>query len=49
MAPAFFALVIFRVGSHIYVWASLDYGYPIHSSCIAGMTGMYHHTQLFIG
>jgi hypothetical protein len=30
-----------------YVWTSLDDNYPIHTSCVAEMTGAYH-TQLFI-
>jgi hypothetical protein len=35
--------------SHFYAWVSLDLDPPIHTFCIAGMTGVYHHAQLFIG
>jgi hypothetical protein len=37
----------FWVGSQVYAWASLGHN-PIYASCIAGMTGMCHHTQLLV-
>jgi hypothetical protein len=43
-----FAVVIFQMGSHFYALASLDLDLPIYASCIAGMTVVYHHAQLFI-
>jgi hypothetical protein len=46
---ALFALVIFKIRLHISVPDCLDYNPPIYASCVAGMTGMYHHAQLFIG
>jgi hypothetical protein len=30
--PTSFALVIFQIGSHIYVWTSLDHDFPIYNS-----------------
>jgi hypothetical protein len=42
---ALFTLVIFEIGSHIYVWADLDHNPPISTCCIGGMIGMYHHVQ----
>jgi hypothetical protein len=50
MPPALLVLVlvIFLIGSHMYP-TGLDHNPPIYASHVAGMTGMYHHTQLFIG
>jgi hypothetical protein len=47
---ATFALVIFEIFGYFcgLVLASLDHSLPICASRIAGITGMYHHTQLFI-
>jgi hypothetical protein len=51
MSLALFALVIFQIGSHIYIFltqASLDLDSPIYTFHIAGMTGMCYHTQLLL-
>jgi hypothetical protein len=44
-----FALVVFWIESCIYAWTYLDCVPPIYASHIAGMSGMYHHSQLFFG
>jgi hypothetical protein len=46
--PAFFAS-FFKIGSHFYAWASLDYEPRIYASQVAGMTDVCHQAQLFIG
>jgi hypothetical protein len=45
-ALSLFALVISETGSQVYARAGLDC-YPIYASHVAGMTGVYHLTQLF--
>jgi hypothetical protein len=40
--------VIFWIVSCIYAQACLDCDLPIYASHVAGMTGMYHHTQLLL-
>jgi hypothetical protein len=45
-SPALFDFVIFLIGSYVFVQAHLDCNPPIYASCVAGMTGSYHHTQL---
>jgi hypothetical protein len=30
-------------------WLALDPDPPVHPSWVAGMTGVHHHAQLFIG
>jgi hypothetical protein len=47
MPPAFFALVIFQVGSCVFARAGLDHDPPTYVSCVTGMTGIHHHAQLF--
>jgi hypothetical protein len=49
MPSAFFALVIFLIGPHVLAQAGLDRYPPAFTSCLAGMAGAHHHTQLFIG
>jgi hypothetical protein len=44
-----FFKIIFQIGSHIYAQADLDHYPPIYALYLARMTGMCHHTQLFIG
>jgi hypothetical protein len=46
MLPALFALVILRIRSCVFAWASLDNNLPIYSSYVARMTG--HHIQLIV-
>jgi hypothetical protein len=41
--------IYFWVGSHFYAQVDLDPDPPMYLSCIAGMTSVCHHTQLFIG
>jgi hypothetical protein len=36
-----------EIGSHAFAQAGLDLD-PIYASCIAGMAGAHHHTQLSI-
>jgi hypothetical protein len=44
--PAPFTLVIFQLGSHIFSSClGIQYSY-LHSFCITGMTGVYHHALL---
>jgi hypothetical protein len=40
-------LIIFQTGSLCPM--GLEHDLPIYTSCLAGMTGECHHTQLFIG
>jgi hypothetical protein len=47
MPPAFYPLVIFETESLVFAWVDLDLNPPIYASCIAGMTGMHHHTQFW--
>jgi hypothetical protein len=42
MLLAFCVLVIFKIGSHP------DHNPPIYLPTVAGMTGVYHHTQLLV-
>jgi hypothetical protein len=44
----FFALIIFQIGSGVYVWAGLQSSPTIYASLMAGMTGVYHHAQLLL-
>jgi hypothetical protein len=44
--PAFFALVIFQIGSQVFVWGQ-PCNCPIYASHVAGMTGASHHPWLF--
>jgi hypothetical protein len=48
MSQGLFAFVIFVIGSSVSAWAIMDHQLPIYASCIAGMTGMRHHTQLLV-
>jgi hypothetical protein len=45
--PVFYALVIFRIGSHVYACDHPDRN-PIYASCVAGMAGICYHAQLLI-
>jgi hypothetical protein len=48
MPPTLFVLLIFfPLGSLIYAQASLDHDPPIYTSCVTGITDMYHHTQFY--
>jgi hypothetical protein len=40
--------LVFQIGSPAYALANLDYGPPIYASCIAGVTGACHQTQLLL-
>jgi hypothetical protein len=44
-----FTLGIFGIGSHVYAQAGLNHNLSIAASCIAGVTGVYHHVQLLVG
>jgi hypothetical protein len=46
MPPALFPLVIFQMGSRIFVWTVLDYKLHIYASCVPGITGTHKYTQL---
>jgi hypothetical protein len=41
-SPSPFALVIFQVGSHIFVQAGIDHNPSIYISCQAGITDVSH-------
>jgi hypothetical protein len=45
----FFALVIFWIGSCFYAQVGLDPKLSTLGFLLIGMTGLEHHTQLFIG
>jgi hypothetical protein len=45
-APALFALLVFWIGSQVFVWAGLDLEPPTYTCHIAEMTGM--QAQLFL-
>jgi hypothetical protein len=47
MPPALFALVILGIGSHIFVWASLDHN-TTYTSHVAEMTGVHLHAWLVV-
>jgi hypothetical protein len=49
MLPDLFALVIFLIGSHFMPVPAGLWEPPIYASQVAGMTGVHHHTQFFIG
>jgi hypothetical protein len=50
MTLALFAFIIFQIGSCFHALASQHGGdSPIYASNVAGITGAYHYTQLFIG
>jgi hypothetical protein len=38
-----------EVESHFFAQAGVDSAPSIYASYVAGMTGVHHHTQLFIG
>jgi hypothetical protein len=41
------ALVIFKIGSHVYLWAGLDLYLPIHTSHIAGWQVLSTHPAFY--
>jgi hypothetical protein len=48
MPLVLFASVSFGIGLQIDVWAELDHDPPIYVNHVAGITGMYHCTQLLL-
>jgi hypothetical protein len=41
-------VAIFEILGLLFVQASVDHDPPIYASCVAGMTGAYHHAQLSV-
>jgi hypothetical protein len=47
--PAFLLWLFFKIGPHIYAWASLDPRRPIYAPHVTGVTGTCHNAQFLIG